>query len=289
VLEPKPPAWYRGGTRGFLEQVRLAGGEEERISILAVEPDRIARAFKNYAWVENVSKVTYPPGGLTVTLEYRQPVAAVRLPQGLQELVDQKGNWLRLEDVDVSRLGPLAPLIVISGEGLVAPADPRPGVIWMAEGRPGELPRPDGRVLAGAKLAGFLTKEPQVQEAARSPALHVLEIIVTESNREEEPAQPRSGRLPARTREPDVGAADWSSRRPVEPRGLFILNAEATMIQWGAPPGEEPPGEPTARVKWTMLRDWSKAQATRSLPKGDYWAFFHDELRPVQTNRSETP
>jgi hypothetical protein len=243
-LVGEPPPWYRGGAHEFLERVRRGARESERISVFEVGPERLSLAFKKYAWVEDVINVVYEPGRILVTLRYRRPVARVALPDGQRHIVDENGIILAPEDVDLEQLGPL---IKISGDGISAPADPRPGVLWKAKTGATEMASGEPRILAAAKLAGFLRAEPRIREAAASPALRILEIIATEF----------SG------------------------RGLFILNAELAEIHWGKAPGDESPGAITGAEKWLMLVRWQQTTQARCLIEGDFWAIGKNAVRHV--------
>ncbi|MFI5461234.1 MAG: hypothetical protein ACHRXM_38000 [Isosphaerales bacterium] len=236
-LATDPPAWYRGGAQEFLERVRLGAGEAEQISLLEVVPERLTLAFKKYAWVEEVVKVTYGPGRIVVDLRYRRPVASVDLPPGNpKQMVDDKGIILPTEDVDLDQLGKV---IKITGEGLAAPSDPRPGVMWKAKASSSDMGEGDPRIQGAAKLAGFLRTETRAHEGLASPALHFLEIIVTDFAR----------------------------------RGLFMVNDEGAEVCWGAAPGDERPGRLSAEQKWVMLLEWRQSTRSRFLKEGDYWEF----------------
>ena len=251
-LVNEPPRWFRGGTRALLEGVRKSAGDAETISVLQVTPERLAMSFKKYAWVEGV-KVSYAPGKIEVELRYRRPVAWVQLSGAEQIVVDEKGNILPAEDVDVPQLGRV---ITVTGADLSAPSDRQPGVVWKLRDGNG-FERIDDRIVAAASLANFLLKEPQNSDAQGSDALRILEIIVT----------------------------DYPTR------GLFVLNAEAIEILWGQAPGDEPAGKPTAADKWAMLRRWRETVKARHVAEGDFWAFANDRLRHVcpPTHRRHEP
>jgi hypothetical protein len=199
-------------------------------------------AFRKYAWVEDVAKVTYHRGRILVDLRYRQPVASVKLSRGLQLIVDETGIVLPWEDVDRERRDSL---INITGEGLLAPTDPRPGVVWKARGGTGDIDQADARILAAASLAGFLAHEPRVSEGKAYPALRIVEIIVS----------------------------DYPQH------GLFVMNAEGAEIWWEDAPGVERAGKLSALEKWKMLLLWAQATTARWLEAGDYWAFSKTGLR----------
>jgi hypothetical protein len=234
-LVPPPPAWYRAGAKGFLDRVRRRANLGENVSVLDLTPERLALAFRD-AWVEEVLKVAYSPGKVHVYLRYREPVGMVVLADGGQQLVDEYAVLLASDDVDPVRLGPL---IRISAPGLEPPADPQPGVTWKSRTRPGGLESVNESIVAAAGLAGFISKKQRASTIEKLPALKVTEIM--------------------------VGA--------FEKRGLFMVNAERAVIWWRYAPKREPPGEPSAEVKWAMLEEWQRTETKRLLPEPDYWGF----------------
>jgi len=242
-LVHSPPEWFRGGSRSFLEGVRKSAGEPENVAVLLVPPDRLALEFKKYAWVEK-ARVIYAPRQIRVDLQIRQPVARAQLGGGGQIVFDANAIILPQEDIDLAVLGRV---IWVTGHDLLAPSDPRPGLIWKSAADASGLDRGDERVLAAAKLAGFLVQEPRQSDSERSAALRILEIIVT-----------------------DFGQ-----------RGLFAMNAEGAAICWGDAPGDEKAEKPSAHEKWAMLRSWAETSRARFLVDGDYWAFGENGVRHV--------
>jgi hypothetical protein len=256
-LAPETPRWYLGGSQAFLERVRLGAGEPENIAVLDVARDRLALAFKKYAWVEEVLKVAYPPGQIRLEIRYRQPVARVQLRGGEKKLIDRNAVILPAEDVDLAALDQV---ITITGDnsagGLAAPSEPRPGVIWKSPGDQTGLIRVDERIVAASKLAAFLVQDERANDAGQYPALHMVEIIVTDFR--------------------------------VHTRGLFVLNAERTMIRWGDAPGDEPVGTLSAEEKWAILRQWRQKIRSRLLELGDYWSFSKRGLDHVCPHRDDS-
>jgi hypothetical protein len=250
-LIPAPPPWFRGGTKTFLEAVRLDAKESESIPILDVTPDQIILDFRNYAWVRGVGQVTYGPRTIIVPVRYRQPVAYVQLPNGDQKLVDETGTILQTRDIDETQLDQvlqLGRLIRIAGTDLAAPSDPRPGIGWKTRAMGSDHDEVDVRVLAAAKLASFLSQPSQLGDANRRRALRMIEINVTE----------------------------------FDAHGLFLKNVEDAWIWWREAPGDERPGRPTAAEKWAMLRRWEESTDHRPLPQGDYWAFKGTQVSQVR-------
>jgi hypothetical protein len=250
-LIPEPPPWFRGGRPAFLKGVRREAREAENIPMLDLTPEQLADEFRHYAWVRQVEKVFYPPSGIIVHLRYRQPVAYVEFPPADRKLLDETGTILSIDDVDRVQLGDL---IKISGAGLVAPSDPRVGVIWKSRPEGSDRDEPDRRILAATKLAGFLSQPARVGDASRSPALRMIEIDVTEFH-------PHGG--------------------------VFLKNAEDAWIWWKEAPGDERPGRPTAAEKWAMLQRWRESSDHRPLPQGDYLAFDGTQIRHHQDQKKK--
>jgi preprotein translocase subunit SecA len=241
-IDPEPPVWFRGGVTGFLAGVKRESGEADPIPLLDVRPDRLARAFMNDPWVEDVN-VRYLPGGITVSIRYRQPVAYVQLESGLQKIVDEKGTILPDRDVDESA-SELRSLVRIAGKHLAPPSGDRAGVAWASENEAS-----DRKILAAAKLAGFLATAHQRADFGASPPLRFIEINVSDFDQ----------------------------------HGLFLFTGDGAVIWWRSPPGEETAGEPRAAEKWALLRDWAAGNEKRALREGDYWYFSGKKLKRTST------
>jgi hypothetical protein len=243
-----PPRWYHGGARVFLENVRMASREPEAVSVLQLTADRLSQVFKNYAWVEDVIRVHYGPGSIRVELRYRQPVAWVQLRGGDQKMVDHEGTILPAKDIDVAALGRVIKILGdLNDGGLAPPSDNRDGVKWKCRAGAPALEEVDSRILAAARLAGFLTGEEQARDAGKSAALHVVTIVVTD----------------------------------FKLRGLFVKNNEDAAILWGDAPGSEQPDTPSTDEKWAMLRRWAETTEARRLVSEDYWEFSRNGVRFV--------
>ena len=109
----------------------------------------------------------------------------------------------------------------------------------------GFWPRPSWRA--------FSSRQPQADDARRSPALRFGEIIVTGFGK----------------------------------RGLFVVNAEGATICWGERPGDERPGQPSAEEKWAILVAWDKTTPARFLVEGDFWAFSKEGAQVCLCSRHE--
>jgi hypothetical protein len=250
-LVHEPPPWYLGagsqssrGSRAFLEGVRSSSREPDHVAMLVVVPDELTAAFKKYAWVKQVARVEYAPGRIRVELRYRQPIAWVQLRGAQQQMLDDEGTILPTENIDVAALGRV---LKITGDGgLAPPVATQYGEKWKSKTDAGGLQQVDERILAAAKLAGFLLEEPQAGDAERALALRIDEIIVTDFHKNV----------------PEAGT-----------RGLFVQNAEGAAIWWGEAPGAEKPGRPSAKDKWAMLCQWANTTQARFLKDGDYWEF----------------
>jgi hypothetical protein len=238
-LIPEPPRWFLGGKPVFLEGVRRNAREPEIISWLEIPSERIRDDFQKFPWVRDVEHVSYGHKTIRIHLRYRQPVAYVQLRPADEKLLDETGTVLNIKDVDVVQLSELSHLIRITGEGLVPPSDLKFGVVWKSRLVGSDHDEPDRRILAASKLAGFLRQPAQLGDAARWPALSMIDINVTN----------------------------------FDPHGLFLKNKEDADIWWREPPGDELPGRPSAEQKWAMLQRWRESNDHRPLPDGDYFAF----------------
>ena len=244
-LQNEPPAWFRGGAQAFLRQVRENVKEAEVLPVMDLETERIRRDFRLFPWVDDVTRVAYPPQGITVHLVYKQPVATIPFPPEEHVILDRNGHILPGEDIDTEKLGPL---ITITGKGLNQRAtDNRPGTAWKSSAPGAEGPRLERCVLEAATLAGFFQEADRASEAASVPALRVLAVVATDR------------------------------------RGLFVQNVEGVMIYWGEAPGSEASGNLEAKEKWEMLKKWASSSSRRILPTGDYWMFSRTGLEPVKT------
>jgi len=243
-LVPPPPSCFRGGVAAFLERARENVGESEVLPLLDLEPGRVELVFKRFPWVERVEAIDHPPGGLVVHLNYNEPVAKVLFPTGEQFALDRRARILPPEDLNVECAGGL---IQISGRRITPPASTRAGLVWKTESA--DAAEIDRGVVQAAGLAGFLLEPERRRQADEIPALRVLVISTTES----------------------------------EGRGLFVQNAEGTMILWGRGPGDERPGEPSALDKWELLTAKAKAEGIRRGNPGDYWAFVRNDLKYMKT------
>ncbi len=242
-LVNEPPRWFEGGSQAFLKGVRLGSREPDHVAVLDVTPADLRLAFKKYAWVDEVTRVAYGPGRVSVELRYRQPVAWVQLRDAAQLMVDEEGTILPTENVDVAALGRV---INIRGEvGLPPPSATHFGEKWKSKANASGLEQVDERILAAAHLAGLLLREPQLGDAERSLALRVSHIIIV----------------------PDFDV-----------RGLFVINYEGAAIRWGSAPGAERPGEPGVEEKWAILRHWAETTRARFLETGDFWSFSRSGL-----------
>jgi hypothetical protein len=225
-LTPPPPAWYRGGSSMFLDRVRQAAQRaDEPFSALDLRLAELDREFRLYCWVKRVLRVERRwPNRLTVRLEYRRPVARANIPgEAVRVLLDEEGVILPIEDVDVEvkvdvKEEMSLPLLRIPG--LKAPHEPRLGRVWRTDDGGEGLGKDDERVVAVVKLAAFLDAALQREPRPIPLALRPVALF-------------------------------WQTNH-----GIFIQNAENTMIYWSEFPGSERPGHKTAEQKWADLHAW---------------------------------
>jgi hypothetical protein len=238
-LATVPPQWYRGGGSAFLKSVRTRADEQESLPVLKLERDRVKMAFLRSPWVHEVVRVSYLPGGVAVELAFREPAALVLVAGGESYLLDETAIILPLADVDLERLKQVRPLVTITGVGLSAPADPRPGAVWTPKPGVIDLNPGNGRIPACVRLADFFARQMKSLGPACSRALEITQIIPTDRKN----------------------------------RGLFMLNAEQTTFLWGDSPGEESPDSPSADEKWAAISEWALRNDQRVEPSAGFWRF----------------
>ncbi len=239
MLDPPPPAWYRGGSATFLENVRQRAGMPETIPLLKFKGPEIQDVFKLSPWTQEVLQITYRPLGLTIRLDYHQPVAIVVPPSHQEYLVDRSAIILPLEEVDRERLQRELDLILIEGEGLSDPIDPQPGIVWKPRGGLHDIAVGNEHIADAAEVAGFLEEKTRSLDKSANPALNIRSVNPMDKAKEY--------------------------------RGQFLLNAESTYILWGAAPGKEDPKSLGAEEKWAKLCEWSRTEKNRKLPYRHYW------------------
>lgn len=224
-LVPDPPRWIKSGRRGLLEEVRRRARLPESLPILECDLQRLAEDFQRESpWVRRVRRVLRPDRGhLRIELDYRRPIAQVRLETGGTVTVDADGVVLPPEDLDLRGLPSLviltgvipkgATVVPLSGKSLrieTGEPDPPPGP-------DSESPGPARTFRAAARLAGFLT------DAVATPAASRFRIPLTAIQ--------------------------------ANPSGLWV-ESNGSLLRWGPLPGSEPPGERTDAEKWNMLLAW---------------------------------
>ena len=189
--------------------------------------------FVQSPWVESVVRVSFPPQGVRVELQYREPVAQINIPGDKRYLLDRSATILPRSDVDWDRLKQLGPLVLIHGSDLVAPSDPQPGATWKPK----------------AGIADIASKE--IGGSDRPPSWRV-------SGQED-------ASVPVRPCSP---ALEIREINPTDPdgRGLFMWNGEDTWILWGEAPGEETARESRCRGEMGLTPRLERANREPSSP-----------------------
>jgi hypothetical protein len=243
VLDPPPPAWFRGGGAVFLDRVRQAAQRgDEPFSALDLDLAELAREFRLYCWVKRVVRVErHAPNRLVVRLDYRTPVAWAPLPGKVARvLLDEDGVMLPAEDVDEEKAG-----LLVAIRGLEPPFEPRLGRLWLTDETSEGLGKANQGVLAAAKLAAFL-KSALARESKPIPQA-LLPAYIHVSRRDEE-----------------------------KKYYIFYKNREGTLIYWDEPPGLETPGQLTAEQRWQDLHQWIKRRPAVAVPYPAYLDFTKD-------------
>ena len=96
VLDPPAPAWYRWGSKGFLDRVRAAARSPRRMPALDLDLRKLVLTFQRYSWVKQVggARLTHP-NRLVVRLTYREPVARLRCREsggGFRDIWDTRST-----------------------------------------------------------------------------------------------------------------------------------------------------------------------------------------------------
>ncbi|QEH33055.1 hypothetical protein OJF2_15510 [Aquisphaera giovannonii] len=268
TLAEPPPEWFRGGREAFLKRVRENAQEDEVLRVLDLakgqadpEKSRIHRAFRLFPFVEDVTKVEYPPRGIVVHLVYKQPVAIIPFRGDEPVILDRNAHVLPNEDIDLEKLPP--PIQLLGARTILMPSPGlQPGLPWRPPSSVPDGAQIERCVKQAANLAAFFLEPERAELAASTPALKIIGITVTEA-------------IPT----PDVS----------EPRGFFLVNAEKAFILWGPAPGEEAPGALSASEKWAILAKWAKITPRPVLPGRDYWAFSRTDLEGVRTRPQTGP
>ena len=239
----------------FSKACDWARGSRSTISVLDVTPDGLAVAFKIYAWVEEVIKVAYGPGRIRVELRYRRAGCVGPASRRRSRLmVDEEGIILPTEDVDVAAARPSDQ--DHGGSRSLASAGPSSrGWSGNRSRDASGLEQVDERILAAAKLAGFLLRRAAVGRCRRSPALRIeRDHIVTDFD----VARP--------VRDQCRGSSDPLGRCARERNVRVSLSAEE---------------------KWAILRRWAETH-TRSISRdGRFLGVFEDgTAAPVSSPRA---
>ncbi|MDR3633932.1 MAG: hypothetical protein P4L84_09015 [Isosphaeraceae bacterium] len=219
TLSPPPPAWFRGGSKAFLDHVRAAAMiKAERVPVLDGDLARLALAFQKSPWVRSVAQVrNVYPRQIIVTLQYREPVAIARSSGTPEWLVDRDGVILPAEGVNDEARKTLVAL-----EHLGRPHDPRPGRAWQIYDDAQKSAREDPRASAAGRLASFLRSSDASRDGGWPPP--VVAVLVGTSEKQ-----------------------------------LFVQFEPFTRVRWGKAPGSELPDEPGAVEKWHLLQEWFRA------------------------------
>lgn len=139
-ITPPPPHWV---PHDFAEQAARRAGMPDELSVLDKEvARRVATAFESHPWVKGDVRVTtsVAPARIRVSLDYREPVAMVRIAEGNRTgmfPIDRDGTLLPSAD--------FAPATIVKYpviENITTPPADSEGAVWK-----------DAAVFAAARLA----------------------------------------------------------------------------------------------------------------------------------------
>lgn len=170
-LEPEPPAWIKLGASGLLEAIRTSAHRPETESIATLDLERLSQDIAANPWVAKVNHADKRfPNRVRVKVEYREPVAVAKTPQGPVYL-DAIGVVLPAAELAPKRSGPLFLLQV--GEA-IPPL--RAGVRWGMAPMPDGETAPDSRITSACELAKALkslgANRPERDSRLQVVALH---------------------------------------------------------------------------------------------------------------------
>ena len=219
-LDPEPGPWIKGGAPALLRRVRERAKRPETMSLLDLDLKALGRDFaRESPWVMSVDRIEPAyPSRLTMRMRYRRPVG--RLPIGAGAVaLDRDGVVLPDEEIDFEAAGPLIELRV---PGLTtAGSDFRTGRPFRVA-LPGSSDEDSEPAQAPARLAGFFQDLGAIAPAAKGKlAVRGIHSV-------------KGGKL------------------------LYVETVETAMILWGAAPGNEEPGEPSAVTKLELVKSWAE-------------------------------
>lgn len=244
-LEPPPPEYIKPGARGLLEQIRQRAQYPKILPVLDLDLDALAQAFSLHGpWIKSVDHIERrDQNRLIMRLTYREPVAKTDLARAGWVVLDRDGVVLETAELDTSAAGFLVEIINL--DTAQDPLNPKVGV---SLGPPGSAT--ESRVAASVKLADFFRRQGRnAFDLPRAPVLFDRISTPEQSN----------------------------------PRDLYAQTSEGLWVHWGQPPGSEPPSEPSALVKWSMLSEYMARPENRKLKNpNDLLIFERNGARLVQ-------
>lgn len=175
TLDPPPPPWIKLSAAGLLEQVRLASGRPETLSVPAIDLAELAADFQRDApWVRSVRAIDRSyPNTLVVRLEYRRPAAFLRTRER-RLTIDRDGVVLPESEIDRGASGRLVELALADPAG--PPVEARAGrVLKFGEGA-GASPEGMERIPFAANLCGFLFDRQGVGPAPLVPRVIAVQL-----------------------------------------------------------------------------------------------------------------
>jgi hypothetical protein len=268
VLDPAPPAWFRGGPEAFLEHALSGAGEFQTFSALNFDQAQLLLLFRRYAWVEKGLRVEVADRNrVVVRLDYREPVAVERMADATERtVVDHDGVILPRSEIDFDRVGPLVLLY-----GFSPPVDPRPGLSWSRVEAEHGFVGPDEQVRNAARLAAFLRNELR-RETIKDPNFR---LVVIHRWGLDGYAVQVGAKLVFKWDEP--GSGDAAGRLSDEAKWAMLLDRVRRV-----PPKE---GDPWVELKFT--KDGVEVDDVHNAP---HQAGQHDSRVPLRrTKRTQAP
>jgi hypothetical protein len=257
------PPWIRSDVRDEVFRLLRSSGPLNILDDALVQ--RVKNAFASHPWVARVRSVgKQSPAIVKVEVDYRQPVCAVAVPNGLL-LVDAEGVLLPSGDFTPSEAGRYPRLV-----GVDRPPDGPAGRRWN-----------DARVIGGAEIAAALGP---VWNGLKLQRIVPLRPALADNGLPggaRDPAEGRAteaagaGQHVARTPPPDSGSGGL--RSAAERRGsrlpgeyLFgLVTVGNTEVYWGYPPGAvNILGEFSAAEKIAGMQQYAAEHDSLDDPRG---------------------
>jgi hypothetical protein len=258
----------------LLQQVQRSRELPDRLLLLDPGlPRQLAEAFSGHPWIASVTAVeVLPSRTVRVSVNYRRPVALIRVPMGVQA-IDHESVLLPPGDIDAALLARTLPIVGVTS----TPQGPA-GTGWG-----------DPTVSAAAQLADFLgprwktlqlsavqvlpAQDRETTENDRSPSTNPgavpSESQAETSYRSAESPPARTESTPHSLATDDRPSSASSAALDLQPQ-FVLLTSGGSRIYWGRGPQAQYPGEIPASQKLARLERYLAQFGSFDQPQGPY-------------------